>query len=181
MFIAKIACVLVIILELFGFQISISERRWKIFAYYTQISNLITLVSSSVFLLTDSAPWLRYTSACMLTMTFIVTACILAPFGGGYRNLMMSGNGLYHHTLCPILSVSSYLFWEPRSSAWGIPVIITFLYGMIMLAMNWKGRFDGPYPFFRVKIQSGMATVLWMTALTAMITMISFAILWLAK
>ena len=132
-----------IILELLGFRISISDRRWKIFAYYTQISNLITLVSSSVFLLTDSAPWLRYTSACMLTMTFVVTACILAPFGGGYRNLMLSGNGLYHHTLCPILSVSSYLFWEPHSSAWGIPVIITFVYGIIMLAMNWKGRFDG--------------------------------------
>jgi len=177
----KIACFIVIVLELLGFRISISDRRWKIFAYYTQISNLITLISSFVFLFTDSAPWLRYTSACMLTMTFVVTAFILAPFGGGYRNLMASGNGLYHHTLCPILSVSSYLFWEPHSSAWGIPVVFTFTYGIIMLAMNWKGRFDGPYPFFRVKNQSGIATVLWMTALTAMITLISLVILWVAK
>jgi hypothetical protein len=80
---SKIACLLVIILELLGFRISIADRKWKIFAYYTQISNLITLASSLIFLFTDSAPWLRYTSACMLTMTFIVTACILAPFGGG--------------------------------------------------------------------------------------------------
>ncbi|MBQ8987101.1 MAG: hypothetical protein IJ100_07690 [Lachnospiraceae bacterium] len=178
---SKIACLLVIILELLGFRISIADRKWKIFAYYTQISNLSTLASSLIFLFTDSAPWLRYTSACMLTMTFIVTACILAPFGGGYRNLLLSGNGLYHHTLCPVLSVISYLFWEPHSSAWGIPVAITFLYGITMLFMNWRGRFDGPYPFFRVRNQTPLATLLWMTALTAMITLISLAILLCTK
>jgi hypothetical protein len=170
---SKIACLLVIILELLGFRISIADRKWKIFAYYTQISNLITLASSLIFLFTDSAPWLRYTSACMLTMTFIVTACILAPFGGGFRNLLLSGNGLYHHTLCPVLSVISYLFWEPHSSAWGIPVAITFLYGITMLFMNWRGRFDGPYPFFRVNHQSVTATIVWIIILFAVISVIS--------
>lgn len=177
----KTANILIIILELLGFRISISDRKWRIFAYYTQISNLITLVSSVVFLVTDSVPWLRYTSACMLTMTFLVTACILAPLGGGYRNLMLSGNGLYHHTLCPVLSIVSYVLWEPHSSAWVIPVVITFLYGITMLIMNWKGRFDGPYPFFRVNHQSRQATVLWTAALTGMISLISLAILWLTR
>ena len=46
---AKAANILIIILELLGFRVSIGERKWKIFAYYTQISNLITLASSLVY------------------------------------------------------------------------------------------------------------------------------------
>ena len=91
---AKTANILIIILELLGFRVSIGDRKWKIFAYYTQISNLITLVSSVVYVITGGAAWLRYTSACMLTMTFAVTLFILVPFGGGFRRLMLSGNGL---------------------------------------------------------------------------------------
>ena len=176
----RVANALVIMLELLGFRISIGDRRWKIFAYYTQISNLITLVSAIVYVITGRAAWLRYTSACMLTMTFAVTLFILVPFGGGFQKLMLSGNGLYHHTLCPVLSVISYVLWEVHSAAWMIPVAITFVYGIIMLFMNYKGWFDGPYPFFRVKYQSKMATVLWVAALTGMITVITLAVKWIA-
>ena len=113
-------------------------------------------------------------------MTFAVTLFILVPFGGGFQKLMLSGNGLYHHTLCPVLSVISYVLWEVHSAAWMIPVAITFVYGIIMLFMNYKGWFDGPYPFFRVKYQSKMATVLWVAALTGMITVITLAVKWIA-
>ena len=164
----RAANILIIILELLGFRVSVGERRWKIFAYYTQLSNLITLASSIVYAVTGGASWLRYTSACMLTMTFIVTLFILVPFGGGFRRLMLSGNGLYHHTLCPVLSVLSYVMWEGHSSAWAVPVVITFVYGITMLYMNYREYFDGPYPFFRVNHQSRTATVLWTAALTVM-------------
>ena len=99
----RFANILIIILEILGLRVSIGDRKWKIFAYYTQISNLITIVSSIVYVFTGGPAWLRYTSACMLTMTFAVTLFILVPFGGGFRRLMLSGNGLYHHTLCPVL------------------------------------------------------------------------------
>ena len=49
-------------------------------------------------------------------MTFLITAFVLVPMGGGLKKLMFSGNGLYHHTLCPVLSVLSYLLWEPHAS-----------------------------------------------------------------
>ena len=168
---AKTANILIIILELLGFRVSIGERKWKIFAYYTQISNLITLVSSVVYAITGGAAWLRYTSACMLTMTFVVTLFILVPFGGGFRRLMLSGNGLYHHTLCPVLSVISYVL---------VPVAITFVYGIVMMYMNYRECFDGPYPFFRVNHQSRLATVLWIAALTGMITVIALVMRWAA-
>ena len=115
---------LVILLEILGLRISITDRHWKIFAYYTQISNLITLLSSVAFLLFGGgAAWLRYLSSCMLTMTFLITLCVLVPMGGGFRTLMLSGNGIYHHTLCPIISVLSYILWEPHSSIWVLPVV----------------------------------------------------------
>ena len=90
----------VIILEIVGLSISISERKWKIFAYYTQISNIIALVSSVFFVVSQSSIvtiTLRYLSSCMLTMTFLITLFVLVPMGGGFRKLMLSGNGLYHH------------------------------------------------------------------------------------
>lgn len=169
--------VLVILLEILGLRISISDRHWKIFAYYTQISNLITILSSVAFLLFGGeAAWLRYLSSCMLTMTFLITLCVLVPMGGGFKTLMLSGNGIYHHTLCPIISVLSYILWEPHSSIWVLPVVVTTVYGLVMLYMNWKQRFDGPYPFFRVRNQSPLATVLWMLGLIAFIAVLSLSI-----
>ena len=174
----------VVILEIIGLRISISERRWKIFAYYTQISNIITLVSSLFYVVSQSSIvtiTLRYLSSCMLTMTFLITLFVLVPMGGGFRKLMLSGNGLYHHTLCPILSVTSYIMWEQHSSAWILPTVLTFVYGIIMLIMNGKGLFDGPYPFFRVRNQSKLATIIWMLILIGIIAAISIGICKLAR
>jgi hypothetical protein len=169
----------VIILEIIGLRISISERKWKIFAYYTQISNIITLVSSVFFVVSQSSDvtiTLRYLSSCMLTMTFLITLFVLVPMGGGFRKLMLSGNGLYHHTLCPMLSVTSYIIWEQHSSLWILPTVLTFIYGIVMLIMNGKGLFDGPYPFFRVRNQSKLATVIWILVLIGIIAAISIGI-----
>ena len=86
----RFANILIIILEILGLRVSIGDRKWKILAYYTQISNLITIVSAIVYVFAGGPAWLRYTSACMLTMTFAVTLVSLVPFGGGFRRLMLS-------------------------------------------------------------------------------------------
>lgn len=172
----RIANIIVIILEAIGLSVSISDRRWKIFAYYTQISNLLTIVSSIVYVLFPRAAFsglLRYLSSCMLTMTFLVTLFVLVPMGGGFRNLMLSGNGLYHHTLCPVISVLSYIFLEAHVPVWYLPPVITLVYGITMMYMNHIEKFDGPYPFFRVNHQSVTATVLWIIILFAVISVIS--------
>ncbi len=168
------ANILLILLEVFGFCISISDRHWKIFAFYTQISNLISLFSSVLFLQFGApAAWLRYLSSCMLTMTFLITLCVLVPMGGGFKTLMLSGNGIFHHTLCPMISVLSYILWEPHSSLWLLPVIMTTVYGLVMLFLNWKKLYDGPYPFFQVHRQSPAATVIWTLVLIVLISLIS--------
>ena len=107
---AKAANILIIILELLGFRVSIGDRKWKIFAYYTQISNLVTLASSLVYVITGEVAWLRYTSACMLTMTFMVTLFILVPFGGGFRRLFIAS--LFWKKLQTFLENVASPFWR---------------------------------------------------------------------
>ena len=175
----RIVCLLILALEVRGLFLSIGDRRWKVFAYYTQLSNIAAAISALlvvVFDETDFTVLLRYLSSCMLVMTFFVTICILIPMGGDPKKLLLTGNGLYHHLIIPVVSVGSYLLIEAhvRSAASiALSTALTFLYGMIMLYLNSRDIFDGPYPFFRVKEQSAGATVLWMAALTGAIGLIS--------
>ena len=168
---------ILILLELTGLHLSARRRGWKLFQFYTQLSNIVALLSAVCFLiLGEKAAWLRFTGTCVLLMTFFVTLCILIPMGVSFKEMMLTGSGVFHHTLCPILSTASYLLWEAHASVWYVPVLLTFVYGMLMLYLNGKGRADGPYPFFRVKQQSTLATVLWMAALTGLIALIALAV-----
>ena len=170
-----VANIAVIILEVISLRMTIIERHWKVFAFYTQLSNIITLISSVAYLcLGAAAAPVRYLSTCMMVMTFLVTLCILAPFGGGFRKMMLRGSMLYHHTLCPAISVVSYFFCEPHEDIWPLPVAVTLAYGIVMMTLNANGLYDGPYPFFRVKNQSRTATVLWTAALFGIIFVISY-------
>lgn len=169
----------IIVFELIGLRISALDRKWMILVYYTQLSNIITLFTSCVFVVTGSNAvtiTLRYVSTCMLTMTLLVSLFVLVPMGAGFKNMMLSGNGLYHHTICPILSFTSYYLWEEHSHLWILPVILTFVYGVVMLILNGTGKYDGPYPFFRIHKQSKAATVMWIIILIAIIAGISILI-----
>ena len=174
------ANIAVIILEIIGLSISVSKRKAEVFVYYTQLSNMETLLSSVVFLFAGGTAFsatLRYLSSCMLTLTFIVTLFVLVPqMESGFYKLMLSGNGLYHHTLCPVISIASYMLWESHAGAVLLPVALTFIYGIMMLVLNYLKKYDGPYPFFRVHNQSATATVIWMCVLTGAIALISFAV-----
>ena len=176
------ANIIIVILEAIGLTLSAGRRGRKLLEFYTQLSNIAALLSSVLFLLTGGrAAGPRFVSSCLLTMTFFVTVAILIPMGAGFKKMMLTSSGLYHHTLCPILSVASYILWEPHADPWLIPVVLTFLYGMMMLWLNWKGKADGPYPFFRVRQQSALATVVWMAALTGVIALISLAVVRVAS
>ena len=158
------ANIAIILCEVLGLVKSWKERSVRVFQYYTQLSNFVALAASIVFLLNGPggvSMYLRYLAACMLTMTFLFTACILVPGGGGLKKLMFSGNGLYHHLIIPILSLISYICWEPHTDVWLFPSLTTLVYGVIMMILNGMGKVDGPYPFFRVRHQSPAATVLW--------------------
>lgn len=180
---AKALNILVVLLEIPGFYRSISDRKWTILAYYTQLSNICALVSSLMFAVLGENSltcMMRYLSSCMLAMTFVVTVFVLIPMGAGIKRMMFSGNGLFHHLLCPVLSVTSYLLFEKHVTDRGavlLPVLATLFYGVFMMILNGLGKFEGPYPFFRVRHQTGRATLLWTAALAAVIAALSLGIL----
>ena len=97
---ARILCLIILLLEICGLSLSITDRKWMILIFYTQLSNLVTTVSALLLLIIGQPYFvtvLRYLSTCMLVMTFLVTACVLIPMGGNPKKLLWSGNGLYHH------------------------------------------------------------------------------------
>lgn len=183
---ARILCLIILLLEIRGQSLSITDRKWMVLIFYTQLSNLVT-TASALLLLIIGQPYfvtvLRYLSTCMLVMTFLVTTCVLIPMGGDPKKLLWSGNGLYHHVLCPIISTASYILAENhagRNLIW-LPAIITLVYGLVMLYLNWVKKADGPYPFFRIHNKSAAATVLWMTVLFAVVSVISVIVWFLAR
>ena len=87
--------------------------------FYTQLSNLVTAVSALLLLLFGqpyAVTVLRYLSTCMLVMNFFVTTCVLIPMGGDPKKLLWSGNGLYQHVLCPVISTASYILAENHTA-----------------------------------------------------------------
>lgn len=181
---ARILCVAVLLLEARGLSLSVSDRKWRILVFYTQLSNLAATVSALLLVIQGQPAWvttLRYLSTCMLVMTFFVTTCVLIPMGGDPKKLLWSGNGLYHHVLCPVLSSISYVFAEHHSDMIWLPVVVTLIYGLVMLYLNWVRKVDGPYPFFRVHNQSALATVLWMVVLMAVMAGISAGVWAIAR
>ena len=181
---ARILCGILLLLELRGFSFCMSGSRWQKLIYYTQLSNLIAALSALMLCIFGDLTWIapvRYLSTCMLILTFLVTICVLIPMGGDPKEFLWSGNSLYHHVLCPVLSTSSYVFFEQHSSMIWLPVIVTTVYGLIMLYLNAARKIDGPYPFFRVYNQPVAATVVWMAVLTAVMAAISFGVTRIAR
>ncbi len=173
--------IILLLLEGIGLSISFRARKWGNFVFYTQLSNMLCALSCLLFVLFFPAAWVtavRYLATCGLVMTFLVTICVLIPMGGDPKDLLLAGNGLYHHVLCPILCVLSYVLFEPHAGRnMLIPsMALTLLYGLIMLYLNYIRKVDGPYPFFRVHQQSAQASVTWVLVLLALIGGISLGL-----
>lgn len=154
--------VLVIVLEIVGFIFSVNEFGFNVFTYYTQYSNFLALISSALLIYSlmknnysKKMRFLRYITAQMLAVTFIVVTFILVPLIGkeGYK-MLVYGSMLYHHFLCPILVIVSFVFLEkgcPITKKDPLYVLIpTCVYGLTMLVLNILKVIDGPYPFLQM-------------------------------
>ena len=180
----RIIHIVIALFELRGLVLAFPEGRWKIFVYYTQISNLLSLISSvmlAVFGDTAFISCVRYLACCMLVFTFFVCTCVLTPMGGDPKYLFLEGHCFYHHLVCPVLSTLVYIFLERHAGFAMVPaaVGVTLFYGLLMVYLNAVNIVDGPYPFFRVHNQSKLATVLWMAVLF-LAAGVLFSLLWLA-
>lgn len=148
--------------------------------YYTQLSNIFSMLAALFVAFfaardlvknTDSTPkWVRiskFSSACCLIQTFLVTMFVLAPMGmmGGFVPIMFEGANLYHHFLCPIVSVLSLVILE-RGEKLTLKhcvyaLVPTLLYGVVSVTLNILKVWHGPYPFLYVYEQPFYMSIIW--------------------
>ena len=136
--------IILIILEIIGFILVIQEFGLKTLEYYTEDSNFLLLVSSIIiliYLLSDRKlpSWLnglRYVSIVSTTLTFIVVVTVLSwTTDWGLHYLLFEGSMLYHHTLCPLMALASFILLEKYD---GLNVLhgltFTIIYAIIMIS-----------------------------------------------
>ena len=163
--------------ELAGFVFSVRKNGLLgQFVYYTQCSNYILLVVSAVHLLCllrrrpvpAAVNLWRYIAACLTTVTFLVTACVLIPWYGHPEYFLLQTNGLFQHLLCPVLAVAGLPFLRPvRKMDSLLAMIPTVIYGVLFYALNFFRIYDGPYPFMRVHQQPWHMSLLWFAVIAA--------------
>lgn len=165
------------------------ERGWTILRFYTVLSNILAaaaclLCAGCLFFATEPPAWVRYlklTGTLGLTLTFLIALTVLAP-DMGFWYIFLDGAVLYHHLLCPLLCVISFLFLDrteikPAAGA-VLAAIPTVLYGVFAYIMNIARVWDGPYPFLQVYEQSVLATVLWIIGLIVLVNLLGALLVW---
>ena len=158
--IALILNIIIVVLEVLAFGYTILNSHKIQVEYYTNDSNIIALVSSLLFIILyrkkkEFVKDLRFLSTIILTITFLVVIFILSPmYNFNYKLLMFTDTFLVFHTICPILSFISYVFFEEGSKHKYLGLIFTIVYALILITLNILDLVVGPYPFLEVKKQS---------------------------
>lgn len=165
--IALILNVIIFLLEVLAFGYTILNSHKIQIEYYTNDSNLITLFSSLLFIILyrkkiELVKDLRFLSTILLTITFLVVIFILCPmYNFNYKLLMFTNTFLVFHTICPILSFISYVFFEEGSKNKYLGLIFTIAYTIVLIMLNILDLVVGPYPFLEVKKQSLLMISIW--------------------
>ena len=178
---------LIVILEIIGFVLVFKELGITSLEYYTEDSNLLLLLSSIIILIHISKNkelplWFksfRYIAIVSTTLTLIIVLTVLSwttDFGLYY--LLFHESMLYHHTLCPVLAILSFVFVERYDNLHTIHgLYFTVVYGIIMIILNALKIVEGPYPFLLVQNQPIIHSIIW----TALIFAITYAIALILK
>jgi len=168
----------IVILEIIGFILVFRELGIASIEYYTEDSNLLLLISSSIFLAylfrdKELPAWfrsLRYVAVVSTTLTLIIVLTVLSwTTDLGLYHLIFHESMLYHHTLCPILAILSFVLIEKYE---GLNVIhglyFTIIYAIIMIVLNVLKIVEGPYPFLLVYKQPIFHSIIWTILILAM-------------
>lgn len=163
--------IILVILEIAGFILVINELGFETLKYYTEDSNFLQLLSSALFLIylslnREFPPWLntlRYVSVVSTTLTLIIVLTVLSwTTDMGLEYLLFYGPMLYHHTLCPILALISFICLEKHDNLNALHgLVFTLIYGVIMITLNILKMVEGPYPFLLVYKQPVLHSIIW--------------------
>ena len=172
--------IVLVFLGVVGLIVSIISNGLGLFSYYTQDSNILGLLSSLLFVVTGYESFkskmvktnnfvakFRFMATACMCLTFLVVIFVLIPAAGfkwtGWY--LFSGANLYYHTLCPIISFISFMFFENVVNLRFVNTVINFIptviYAIITITLNALYIMYGPYPFLKVHEQSFAMSVVW--------------------
>lgn len=175
---ALISNLLIVVLEVISFIILINRNGGVtvgVVYFYTRLSNLLALIAGIFVLIViiknksgELPKWLsmlRYIVTIMLFVTFLISIFVLTPAVGSFYKMMIENQLKFHHLLCPLISIISFIFFEKGGVLTTkdnvLALIPTLVYGIVMMILNGARVVDGPYPFLRVHNQPVWATILW--------------------
>ena len=186
--IALILNIAAAVIGLAGVGLRLSRSADDFFLYYTQLSNVVALISSILYIMFRDTGnerlgrfvrAVRYLGACGLATTFVVVMCIFIPVSGSVKSLLDTPHGVLQHAVCPVISVASYVFFEKGLKARRavlIPIGATAVYAFTIYTLNFLRLAPAPYPFFDVYNNSIAGLVLWFLGLLLLIGALSVAV-----
>ena len=166
--------ILIIILEILGLVFSIYYLGKTVFIYYTQLSNLLLLISSILYLVyyyekkisKRVVGLIKYGDTLSVLITFLVVLFILLPTSSfNYKFLYFGGPNFLYHFLCPVLGVVTFL-WYDDIEVDGFKdvfhsMIFTLIYAVVFLFLNIFKVLEGPYFFLMVRKNSLLVSIFW--------------------
>ncbi len=175
---------LIIVFEIFALIITYKANGRVAIEYYTQLSNLLALSSSTAYLLYKNkrvVSYLKYISTLGMTLTFIVVVIILLPMYNFNFNMMFFRESMsIQHVICPILSFITFVFYDKlikfNKKDSFLVVLFTIVYGFIFMALNYFNLFVGPYPFLQVRNQSVIESIIWFITIIGIAYLISLTL-----
>ena len=163
-----------IVLAVLGIFLSFMELTpAKFFTFYTQDSNMFSLIVSIIYVATYKkgisplTKKLRFAATSCLMLTFFVVILVLGPSYGVefYPWLLFHGANFLYHVACPLLSLVSFIIFEDDQDLEFIDtlkaLIPTLIYAVIIIFLNIIYVVDGPYPFLKVHDQSVLMSMIW--------------------
>lgn len=170
--------VTLVILEIWAFIVTIAVSGKLTPSYYTEESNFLAMISSSLFvyfaLTKKNIPkwvsYLKYMATIGLVLTILVVVFILCPENGNNYTFMLFYKSLVvHHFLAPIISFITFVFFDGVKFTTikdnFIGMIFTLIYGFIIIPLNIMKVLEGPYPFLMVYKQPVWKSILWVVFL----------------
>ncbi|MBQ1857389.1 MAG: hypothetical protein II142_04285 [Bacteroidales bacterium] len=170
---------LIIIGEMIAVPRQFSIVGWSLLKYYTYLSNILLGIVSILFVIyaAKSPLWLkrlRLLATGGVAMTLTVVLAVLAPSEeNGYFTYCIQGDGLWVHTICPVLSIISFIFAEDNSGLKYkdclLPLGATLLYGIVAITLNLLRLLYGPYFFLHVYEQPIYVSIFWVIVLMVLV------------
>ena len=186
--------ILIVFLEIIGFVITYVINKKISIEFYTEDSNILALITSSIFVIymlnkKEIPRWLKllkYATTICLSVTFIVVIFILAPmYNFNYPYLLFHNSLLYQHLLCPILSIITFIYFDNLGD-FSIKdnftsLSLTLLYAIILIILNILKLVIGPYPFLMVYEQSILISIIWFIIIFTLAYLIGYMLRVISK